>query len=198
VAGASTLAARLAVKFGRSVVSPFPVLNRLAPSAKDLADAGPDEIATIGLPRARAMALHELAAATERGDLNFGLGATVEETVRTLRRVRGIGEWTAQYVAMRALRYPDAFPAADLGVRKALMKPGKPLPSEKQVLERAAAWRPWRAYAAFHLWQTLHDTTDSNENHLLHRNRIALGDNHAARNRARADRNLYARSSARA
>ena len=159
VAGASTLAARLAVKFGRSVVSPFPVLNRLAPSAKDLAAASPDEIATIGLPRARAMALHELAAATERGDLNLGLGATVEEAVTALRRVRGIGEWTAQYVAMRALRYPDAFPAADLGVRKALMKPGKPLPSEKQVLERAVAWRPWRAYAALHLWQTLHDTT---------------------------------------
>jgi AraC family transcriptional regulator of adaptative response / DNA-3-methyladenine glycosylase II len=157
VAGASTLAARLAVKFGRPVVSPFPPLNRLAPSAKDLAAASPAEIATIGLPRARALALHELAAATERGELNFAPGATVEEAVTALRRVRGIGEWTAQYVAMRALRFPDAFPAADLGVRKALITPGQLRPAEKQVLARAAAWRPWRAYAVLHLWQTLHD-----------------------------------------
>jgi AraC family transcriptional regulator, regulatory protein of adaptative response / DNA-3-methyladenine glycosylase II len=72
--------------------------------------------------------------------------------------VRGIGEWTAQYVAMRALRFPDAFPGGDLGVRKALALVGQPLPSEKEVLERASAWRPWRTYAAMHLWQTLHDT----------------------------------------
>ena len=158
VAGASTLAARLAVKFGRSVTTPFPHLNRLAPSAKEMAAASPGDIAAIGLPRARALTLHELAKATEHGDLDFGPGATIEEAVTALRRVRGIGEWTAQYVAMRALRFPDAFPAADLGVRKALAAPGQPLPSEKQVLERAAAWRPWRAYAALHLWQTLHDT----------------------------------------
>lgn len=159
VAGASTLAARLAMKFGQPVSSPFPSLSRLAPSAKDLAAASPHEIAAIGLPRARAMALRELAAAVVRGELNFGPGTTIEEALTALRRVRGIGEWTAQYVAMRALRFPDAFPAADLGVRKALAAPGQPLPSEKQVLERAAAWRPWRAYAALHLWQTLQDTT---------------------------------------
>jgi AraC family transcriptional regulator, regulatory protein of adaptative response / DNA-3-methyladenine glycosylase II len=157
VAGASTLAARLAVKFGRPVTTPFLHLNRLAPSAKEMAAAGPDDIATIGLPRARALALHELAAAAERGELSFGPAATVEEAITALRRVRGIGEWTAQYVAMRALRFPDAFPAADLGVRKALAAPGQPLPSEKLVFERAEAWRPWRAYAALHLWQTPHD-----------------------------------------
>ena len=157
VAGASTLAARLAAKFGRPVTTPFPHLNRLAPSAKEVAAAELDDIAAIGLPRARALALQELAAATVRGELNFGPTATVEEAVTALRCVRGIGEWTAQYVAMRALRFPDAFPAADLGVRKALATPGERLPSEKQVLARAAIWRPWRAYAALHLWQSLHD-----------------------------------------
>ncbi|MDB6152616.1 MAG: DNA-3-methyladenine glycosylase 2 family protein [Chthoniobacteraceae bacterium] len=162
VKGASTLAARLAARFGRPVTTPFPHLSRLAPSAKDMAAASLDDIAAIGLPRARALALQELAAAVERGELSFGPAASVEEAVTALRRVRGIGEWTAQYVAMRALRFPDAFPAADLGVRKALAAPGQPLPSEKLVLERAAAWRPWRAYAAIHLWQTVHDALPEN------------------------------------
>lgn len=157
IAGASTLAARLAAKFGRPTSTPFPELNRLAPSSRDVAAASPDEIGAIGLPRARALALHELAKAAERGELTLGPTATFEETVTALRQIRGIGEWTAQYVAMRALRFPDAFPATDLGVRKVLAGAGQPLPSEKQVLERAAAWRPWRAYATLHLWQTLHD-----------------------------------------
>jgi AraC family transcriptional regulator of adaptative response / DNA-3-methyladenine glycosylase II len=157
VTGASTLAARLATKFGRAVKTPFDHLHRLAPTACTLAAAEPEEIATIGLPRARAATLRELALAAERGELTFGPVASMEEVVAALRKIRGIGEWTAQYVAMRALRFPDAFPAADLGVRKALAAPGEPLPSEREVVARAAAWRPWRGYATLHLWQTLHD-----------------------------------------
>jgi len=68
-----------------------------------------------------------------------------------LRALRGIGVWTAQYIAMRALRDADAFPAADLGILRALAGPGG-RPSERQVLRIAEAWRPWRAYAAMHLW----------------------------------------------
>jgi AraC family transcriptional regulator of adaptative response / DNA-3-methyladenine glycosylase II len=120
-----------------------------------------EDVASIGVPRSRATTLRDLALASERGELDFGLTASVDEAITSLREVRGIGEWTAQYVAMRALRFPDAFPAADLGVRKALALPGQPLPSEKQILERASTWRPWRAYAALHLWQTLHDTAFS-------------------------------------
>jgi AraC family transcriptional regulator of adaptative response / DNA-3-methyladenine glycosylase II len=157
VAGASTLAARLAAKFGQPMATPFADLNRLAPTARSLAAATPEEIATIGLPRARAATLHELARAAESGALAFGPAATVEDVIAAMRKIRGVGEWTAQYVAMRALRFPDAFPAADLGVRKALVPPGQPLPNEKQVVARAAAWRPWRAYATLQLWQTLHD-----------------------------------------
>jgi AraC family transcriptional regulator of adaptative response / DNA-3-methyladenine glycosylase II len=157
VAGASTLAARLAAKFGEPVETPFAWLNRLAPTARILAGASPEDIATIGLPKARAATLRDLGAAAERGELSFGPAATVEDVVATMSKIRGIGEWTAQYVAMRALRFPDAFPAADLGVRKALVPSGAALPNEKQVLARAAAWRPWRAYATLHLWQSFHD-----------------------------------------
>lgn len=157
VAGASTLAARLAAKFGESVTTPFEYLHRLAPTSRTLAQTTPEEIATIGLPRSRAATLRDLAIAAENGDMDFGPSATVEEVIATMSRIRGIGEWTAQYVAMRALRFPDAFPAADLGVRKALVPTGATLPNEKQVIARAAEWRPWRAYATLHLWQTLHD-----------------------------------------
>jgi AraC family transcriptional regulator of adaptative response / DNA-3-methyladenine glycosylase II len=159
VAGASTLAARLAMKFGQPIETPLGYLNRLSPTSRILASAEPQEIATIGLPRARAETLSHLAIAAERGELAFGPAASVEEVVASLRKIRGIGEWTAQYVAMRALRFPDAFPAADLGVRKALVSPGEPLPNERQVAARAAKWRPWRAYATLHLWQTLHDAS---------------------------------------
>lgn len=157
VAGATTLAARLAAKFGAPVQTPFEHLARLAPSAHTLAATAPEEIAKIGLPKARAATLRDLAAAAERGELTFGPTATVEDVIATMSKIRGIGEWTAQYVAMRALRFPDAFPAADLGVRKALVPPGAALPPEKEVIARAAAWKPWRAYATLHLWQTLHD-----------------------------------------
>jgi AraC family transcriptional regulator of adaptative response / DNA-3-methyladenine glycosylase II len=161
VTGASTLAARLSAKYGRPLTTPLAHLSRLAPSASDIATASVEDIAAIGLPRSRATTLRELGLASVRGDLVFGLTASVDEAVTLLRRVPGIGEWTAQYVAMRALRFPDAFPAADLGIRKALAASGQPLPNEKQVLERAAVWRPWRTYAAVHLWQTLHDNAHS-------------------------------------
>ncbi|MHA3775627.1 AlkA N-terminal domain-containing protein [Verrucomicrobiota bacterium sgz303538] len=159
VAGASTLAARLASKFGKPVETPFAYLHRMAPVARSLATVEPEEIAAIGLPKARAVTLRDLALAAERGELTFGPAASIEEVVAILRKIRGIGEWTAQYIAMRALRFPDALPAADLGIRKALTLPSNPMPSERQVVACAAGWRPWRAYATLHLWQTLHDAT---------------------------------------
>ncbi len=161
VAGASTLAARLAAKFGCPVATPVAGLTRLAPDPRDLAAVDLAEIAAVGLSRVKAQTVRDLAAAAARGELNFGPASTVETVSAALRQIRGIGEWTAQYVAMRALRFPDAFPAADLGLRKALVPKGAPLPSERDLLARAAAWRPWRAYAALHLWQSLHDAAHS-------------------------------------
>ena len=158
VAGASTLAARLAARFGTPVVTPHAALNRLAPTAATLAAATLEDLAALGLTRARAQTLRDLAAAAVRGELAFRPADGVEDVASALRRIRGIGEWTAQYVAMRALRFPDAFPAGDLGLRKALAPPGGPPVSEVALLARSQPWRPWRAYAALHLWQTLHDT----------------------------------------
>ena len=159
VAGASTLAARLAVRFGTPVVTPHTALHRLAPTAETLAAADPADIAALGMPRAKAQTLRDLAAAAVRGQLVFRPAEGVGEVVVSLRRIRGIGEWTTQYIAMRALRFPDAFPAGDLGLRKALAPPGgQPVP-ESELLARSQPWRPWRAYAALHLWQTLHDAS---------------------------------------
>jgi 3-methyladenine DNA glycosylase/8-oxoguanine DNA glycosylase len=76
---------------------------------------------------------------------------SLENFIKQLTRIPGIGDWTAQYIAMRALGEPDAFPAADLGIIKALQQ-GDKRPTPKQILERSEEWRPWRAYAAIYLW----------------------------------------------
>ncbi len=156
VAGATTLAGRLAARFGAAVETPFAILSRLAPTPAALAEASVEKIAALGITRARAETLRALATAAMGGELDFRPGTDIGAAVAALRRVRGIGEWTAQYVAMRVLRFPDAFPSADLGLRKALTPPGQTgYLGEKQVLARAEAWRPWRAYAAVRLWHGL-------------------------------------------
>jgi AraC family transcriptional regulator of adaptative response / DNA-3-methyladenine glycosylase II len=149
VRGATTLAGRFAAAFGDALPSAAP-LPRLAPTAERVADATVEQIAAIGLPRARAASIHALARAVAGGDIHLAAGANARETMRRLTFLPGIGEWTAQYIAMRCLRWPDAFPGSDLGLRRAA---GMPTPAK---LERAAArWSPWRAYAAMHLWSTL-------------------------------------------
>lgn len=146
VRAATTLAGRLAARLGEPIETPFPALRLLHPAAAAVAAAGEDRIAGLGMPGARARALLALARAVERGELALERGASPDAGER-LRSLPGVGEWTAQVVAMRALGDPDAFPAGDLGVRRALG--GLPPP---QALARAEAWRPWRAYAAMHLW----------------------------------------------
>ena len=149
VRGATTLAGRFAGAFGEPR-SPTASLPRLAPTAERVADATVEQIAAIGLPRARAMSIHTLARALADGDIHLVAGANAPETMRRLTSLPGIGAWTAQYIAMRALRWPDAFPASDLALRRAA---GSPTPAK---LERAAErWSPWRAYAVMHLWSTL-------------------------------------------
>ena len=156
VAGATTLAGRLASRFGAAVETPFAALGRLAPTPERLAEAPVEEIAALGIARARAETLRALATAATGGELDFRPGTDIAAAVAALRRVRGIGEWTAQYVAMRALRFPDAFPSADLGLRKALTPSGQTsYLGEKHILARAEVWRPWRAYAAVRLWHGL-------------------------------------------
>jgi 3-methyladenine DNA glycosylase/8-oxoguanine DNA glycosylase len=88
-----------------------------------------------------------------RGEISFHVQGALENFVEDLKQIQGIGDWTAQYIAMRALGEPDAFPAADLGIIKALAH-GSERPTPKQVAARAENWRPWRAYAAIYLWHT--------------------------------------------
>ncbi|MEJ0001070.1 MAG: hypothetical protein WDO13_19070 [Verrucomicrobiota bacterium] len=98
----------------------------------------------------RARTLIALASAIAGGELTLEPGRRVEATIGQLRKITGIGEWTAQYIAMRALAWPDAFPHTDLGVRKALGTD-----QSARVLALAEKWRPWRAYAVLHLWHEL-------------------------------------------
>ena len=115
----------------------------------------PDRIARanlLGMPAARAQALSSVAAAASANPNFFSPSQTLEDAIAKLRSIRGIGEWTAQYIAMRVLREPDAFPAADIGLLRALARSEEGRPSTAEVIARAEVWRPWRAYAAQHLW----------------------------------------------
>lgn len=150
VVGARTMAGRLAEKFGEPVETPFENLTRSFPTAERIAQCTVDDIASLGVIGKRAKALIEVAQAIVDKDLRLIPGADVERTIERLCQIEGVGQWTAHYIAMRALCYPDAFPHADLGLMKAL---GTKKPAE--VLETAEKWRPWRAYAALHLWRSL-------------------------------------------
>jgi AraC family transcriptional regulator of adaptative response / DNA-3-methyladenine glycosylase II len=147
VAGAGTLAGRLALRFGTPVKTSQPALTHLFPTPERIASATEDSIGRLGITGQRAKTLIALARAVASGDLRLEPGGRLEDAFDRLRKIPGIGEWTAQYIAMRALSWPDAFPHTDLGIRKAM---GTDNP--KKILELAEKWRPWRAYAALHLW----------------------------------------------
>lgn len=138
VSAARTLAGRLASSFGVPLPEPDGTLTHVFPGPQAIADAA---VERIGVPRARAEALRRLARAIASGELALDPWADAEATRAALLELPGIGPWTAEYVALRGLGDPDAFPAGDLGLRRAGATPA-----------RAEAWRPWRAYAAIHLW----------------------------------------------
>src|SRR5262249_18304684 len=150
VAGARTLAGRFAAAFGDPVETPFASLSTLFPVAPLIADQTAGRIARIGMPAARGRTIVALARAVADGRLDLVPNADVESTLEALRALPGVGEWTAQYIAMRALSWPEAFPHTDLGVKKAPGGKGR-----ERGLEAGEAWRPWRAYAVMHLWQSL-------------------------------------------
>ena len=162
VVGASTLSGRMARRFGREIVTPFPGLDRTAATAETIASADLADIAAIGMPKSRANTIRELARFAVAGGLRMPVGTSCDEAVARLDAIPGIGPWTAHYVAMRALRHADAFPAGDLGLRKACgwldggAADAAAMPSEAALGRRSEAWRPWRAYAAATLWHALH------------------------------------------
>lgn len=148
VAGARTLAGRLVAALGSELPAAFRVdgLERTFPNPGRVASF---DLRTIGLPASRARALGDLASDVASGELRFD--ADPEEVRRRLLAVKGIGPWTVEYVAMRALGDRDAFPASDLGLRKAIDKAEPPGAAELEAI--AEAWRPFRAYAAILLWR---------------------------------------------
>jgi AraC family transcriptional regulator of adaptative response / DNA-3-methyladenine glycosylase II len=146
VAAAHTLAARLVSRCGRQITGSDDTLARLFPTPADLASADLDGL---GLTKKRICALRALARAVASGEISFD--APVEGVLTRLCALPGIGAWTAQYVSLRALNEPDAFPSADLVLRRSVAGMGAPL-SAHALEARAEAWRPWRGYAAMHLW----------------------------------------------
>jgi AraC family transcriptional regulator of adaptative response / DNA-3-methyladenine glycosylase II len=150
VKAARTLAARLVQRFGEPVDTPFEGLSRLFPSAATIAAARAEDIGTLGIVRQRVKALQALAQALVEGRLRLEPGASVDDTLATLVALPGIGDWTAQVIAMRALAWPDAWPVADIGLMNALGTRDR-----AELLAQAEPWRPWRAYAVMRLWQDI-------------------------------------------
>ncbi len=151
VGGARTLAGRLVTGYGEQLVRPLGTVTHLFPSAEALTGVDPAKLA---MPAGRRRGLLALATALANRELVIDAGADRAETQRRLLALPGIGRWTAEYIAMRALRDPDAFPASDLGVRRALERLGLD-GSPKSAETLAERWRPYRAYAVQHLWASL-------------------------------------------
>lgn len=154
VAAARTLSTRLVSRFGVPVVTPFPALTHLFPSAAALAGASGDELGGLGIVKQRQSAIQALARAVVDQSLQLHAGADPVSTIVTLKTLPGVGDWTAQYIAMRALRWPDAFPSGDVALQKALGVQQVPQPA-KAALAASLVWQPWRSYAVVRAWATL-------------------------------------------
>ena len=151
VTAARRLAGKLVAAYGETTDSGGgdPGLDMVFPRAERLASAN---LAGLGMPRARASTLAALATRAAADPQLFDREPDLDGAVARLRALPGIGEWTAQYIAMRALREPDAFPAADIGLLRAMSDGDGRRPTPAALASRAETWRPWRAYAAQHLW----------------------------------------------
>ena len=152
VTAAIALAGKLVALYGEKLNGDgggYAALTHVFPRAERIANA---DLASLGMPRRRAAALSSLAAAVAADPEIFGARRSLDEAITQLCALAGVGEWTAQYIAMRQLREPDAFPAADIGLMRAMADAQGRRPTPRELLARAEAWRPWRAYAAQHLW----------------------------------------------
>lgn len=150
VKAAATLGGRFVAAFGEPILTPLMQLTHLTPAPENIAQCCVDDIASLGIVSARARSILALAAVCARGDINLDAVSQPEKIVEQLLALPGIGDWTTQYLAMRALRWPDAFPAGDVVVRNHLGKI-----TAKEAESRSQAWRPWRSYAVMHIWKSL-------------------------------------------
>jgi AraC family transcriptional regulator of adaptative response / DNA-3-methyladenine glycosylase II len=150
VKAATTVAGRLAAAFGEPFATPFPELNRLTPSPARLAKAGIGDLARHGIVGARCKSIIALAKAEISGEISLENGAPrgIDAAIARLAALPGIGPWTAHYIAMRALRWPDAFPKGDIAILNNLGGV-----TARQAEEMSQSWRPWRSYATLHIWK---------------------------------------------
>ena len=155
VQSANVLMRRYISSYGKKFDSPFANLNQVTPTAAEMSIVNPAQLAgSIGVPLKRAQAIVNLAIALTEGKVIFDK-SNPENTIQSLESIAGIGPWTAQTIAMRVLNWSDAFPYGDLGVQKALNSKQK-----KDLLRLAENWRPWRAYATMHLWNSINAIPD--------------------------------------
>ena len=149
VKAATTIACRFVEAFGDPIVTPFAELNRLTPVPAKIAPASVDDIARHGILASRAKTIIALAEALTSDTLRLDAVAphNPDDSIRKLTSLPGIGQWTAHYIAMRALRWPDAFPKEDIAVRNNLGGV-----SAREADELSQPWRPWRSYAVMHVW----------------------------------------------
>ena len=147
VKAATTLGGRFAATFGEPTHTPHEGLERLCPTPAVVAGLEPEDIAALGVVRTRAVSIIALAREIISGRLELDAGSDPERTIAQLVALPGIGPWTAHYIAMRALRWPDAFPKEDIALRKRL---GGVTPARAESMSEA--WRPWRSYATMHVW----------------------------------------------
>ncbi|HET7273631.1 MAG TPA: AlkA N-terminal domain-containing protein [Longimicrobiaceae bacterium] len=149
VKGATTLAGRYAEAFGEPIESPHPNIRRLSPTPERVAALEEADLRELGIVGSRARTIIDLAREVTSGRLHLSGSSDPEGTMDQLMDLPGIGPWTANYIAMRAFNWPDAFPAADLAIRKRL---GGVTPKQAEAISQQ--WRPWRSYAAMHLWSS--------------------------------------------
>jgi len=154
VKAATRIAGRLVAAFGEPIETPHARLHLLFPRAGAIAELAAEKIAAQGVIATRARSIVALACEVTAGRLRLEPSADVGATIAALDALPGVGPWTAEYIAMRALAWPDAFPHPDVAVLKA-MKQSKPA----QALALAESWRPWRGYAVLHLWKSLEKHT---------------------------------------
>jgi AraC family transcriptional regulator, regulatory protein of adaptative response / DNA-3-methyladenine glycosylase II len=186
VGAARGLAGKLVAAFGTKLpATDEPAIAELThafPSPNQIACAD-NLAATLGMPRQRAAAISTLAEAALADPRLFEPGQGLDESITRLRSLAGIGEWTAQYIAMRALGEPDAFPTGDIGLLRAMAtESGRPTPAQLQA--HAARWRPWRSYAALHLWASdpiAKRATEETSNETVVRSYVIADRNNAAR-----------------
>ena len=161
VAAGRTFVQRLVDAYGATIETPHPMLHRLFPTAQRVAHLRAEDLGQLGITTQRQQAILALAKAVTDKQLNLHPSANLEQTIRALHNLSGVGDWTAQYIAMRALRWPDAFVSGDVAVHKALglhihspkLNPKKASAAAEMVSQR---WRPWRSYAVMRAWASLH------------------------------------------